>query len=61
MHFKSMEAFLCDAFNVGIIIFFIVILVMLKINQFITKNPYVKMVGEVVIVLQTLFVFVYCL
>jgi hypothetical protein len=56
-----MEAFLCDAFNVGIIIFFIVILVMLKINQFITKNPYVKMVGEVVIVLQTLFVFVYCL
>jgi hypothetical protein len=47
-----MEAFLCDVLNVAIVIFFIVALLMLKINQFLTKNPYVKMVGEVVIVLQ---------
>jgi hypothetical protein len=52
MHSKSMGAFLCDALNVAILIFFIVTLLMLKINQFITKNPYVEMVGEVVIVLQ---------
>jgi hypothetical protein len=47
-----MEAFLCDAFNVAIVIFIIVAFLMLKITQFITKNPYIKMVGEVVIVLQ---------
>jgi hypothetical protein len=41
MHSKSTEAFLCDVLNVAIVIFFIVALVVLKINQFITKNPYV--------------------